>query len=453
MARRIAIIGAGIVGLTTAWKLRQAGHEVTVLEYTHQPGGAIQTTRHQGFTAERGPNSMLLNSPDVRAFIHEAGLGNDLIEANTAAKKRFVLKDGVPTPLPMSPGGFLRTSLFSPRAKLRLLREPFIRPAPADAHETMAAITRRRLGSEFLDYAVGPFVSGVFAGDPARLVARWAFPKLWRLEQEHHSFIRGAIAKSRQRRKLAGPQPQGTLVSFRGGLQTFPQKLAADLGPSLWYGVTVRSLNPVAEGWQIRWEVGGEARHANFDDIVLTPPAWALPHLPLPGDMDLAPLLAVPHPPVTIVSLGYPREAVAHPLDGFGMLIPKVENRRILGAIFASTLFPDRAPDDHVLLNVFVGGRLAPDEANLPDDQLLPMVQEELREILGATGAPAWSQVTRWPQAIPQYEGGHGAVLAHCAALEERWRGLHFAGNYRHGISVVQGCEAGLRIADSLNRA
>jgi oxygen-dependent protoporphyrinogen oxidase len=251
-----------------------------------------------------------------------------------------VVKHGAPVALPGSPPAFLATRLFSARAKLRLLAEPFI--GRASDEETVAQFVRRRLGQEFLDWAVDPFVSGVYAGDPDKLSAQAAIAKIWALEHEHGSLIRGALARV-LRGKASGPQPRGRLVSFRAGMQALPRAIAARLGDAAQVGEAVESLGRNAAG---RWEVRTAARSYEADVVVLATAAEVAAHLLAPLDEALAAeLRAIHYPPIASVALGYAREHVRHALDGFGVLIPRREGRATLGALFSSTLFPGRAPD------------------------------------------------------------------------------------------------------------
>ena len=191
----IAIIGAGISGLSAAHFLTQHGLRIAIWERENRAGGVIGTVKRNGFLAERGPNSVLDTSPALRRLIDEVGLSESVVNPGDAAKNRYIVRGGQLQALPTSPLSFLNNRLFSARAKIRLLAEPFIKPSPEDADESLAQFTRRRLGEEFLDYAVDPFVAGVFAGRADMLSVRSAFPKLHRLEQEYGSLLRGAVHK------------------------------------------------------------------------------------------------------------------------------------------------------------------------------------------------------------------------------------------------------------------
>ncbi len=449
--KRLAIVGAGITGLTAASELAAAGHAVTVFEATGRVGGAIRTVLRDGWLVEAGPNTALLRDTSLDPMIERAGLGAELQIANPAAAKRFIVRHGRPNALPQSLWGALTTPVFNFRGKLRVLAEPFIRQNRDNPDETLAAFARRRVGQEFLDYAVNPFIGGVYACAPEELCVRHALPRLWRLEQNHGSLVRGTIALMRAKRK-SGVRTKTRLVSFAGGLATLPRALAAALGDAVRLGTAVTGVARVATGWRLTFHPAGSvagaaaADTADFDAVLFTCGSAALARLDIAGRQPLAALSTLPWSSVTSLALGFRREDVAHPLDGFGMLVPAKENRRILGALFSSTLFPGRAPAGHVLLTVFVGGR-QPEYAALPDAELDTLVLAELRELIGTQGDPVFRHCSRVPLAIPKYTAAFGALSAAMDAFEHDHPGLFIAGNCRTGISLADCMAAGLAVA------
>ncbi len=428
----VLVIGAGISGLATAYFLHRKGVPVRVLEAAPGVGGCVSTLRQDGWLIERGPNSTLDNTPALGELIRALGLEGAVLEANPLAKRRYVVRKGKTLALPGSPLDFLRTPLFSAMDKLRLLKEPFVGRSEED--ETLAAFVRRRLGPGFLDWAIDPFVSGVYAGDPARLSVRAAVPKVWQLEQAHGSLIRGALVRLRARRQ-EGLQtgPVGRMLSFVQGMEMLPAAMGRALGDAVETGVSVERMEPIPSGWRV---LAG-ARSWEASQVILAVPAYAAARLLAGLDASLAGELAgIHYPPVASVALGFPRVAVEHPLDGFGCLIPSREGRRTLGALFSTTLFPERAPDGHVLLTAFIGGRRHAVALDQDDAGLVEEVVSDLTPILGLQGRPDHVRVRRWPQAIPQYEMGH---LERIARIDERlahWPGLHTRANWRDGISV-----------------
>jgi oxygen-dependent protoporphyrinogen oxidase len=438
----VIILGSGLTGLSAAVALKRRGIAVTVLESAARAGGAVQTEQSDGFLVECGPNSMMVNEPEVVSFLQEAGLDSEIIHPE--AKKRFLVRGGEPVALPSSPAGAVTTPLFSPGGKMRVLAEPFIARGNAD-DESLAGLVRRRLGGEILTYAIEPFVAGIYAGDPERLSARHAFPKLWSLEREHGSFIRGAL-----RMRRTGPQQR--MMSFRGGMGELPARLAVMLGEDLRCHARVESIAESDAGWSVTWIEEGQSKRLEAAMLICAIPAFAVPQLPwsvaVRGSLGF--LERIAYPPVSIVALGFRRADVGHLLDGFGMLVPAAEKRQILGTIFSSSLFPGRAPEGHVLLTSFVGGARQPGLAALPDDELVRLTCDDLKALLGAKGAAVFRRIIRWPRAIPQYNRGYGEILSALEKLEAAHPGLHFVGNYRGGIAAGQCIRNGLRLAEEI---
>jgi oxygen-dependent protoporphyrinogen oxidase len=434
----VLIIGGGISGLAAAWALQGGGRQVQVIEAADRPGGTIGSERVEGCLIERGPNSTLETSPLVGQLIAETGTAGGRIYANPAARKRFVLRGGRLIPVPLSPPAFLATPLFSWGAKLGLLREPFVPRAPADAEETVAQFVRRRLGAEFLDYAINPFVAGVYAGDPERLSVGAAFPRLAELEQKYGSLIRGQILGARERRRNPEKSKQAApMLSFREGMQTLTDGIAAKL-KRLALATRATGLAREDSAWVVSTEGPGGRCAYRAPVLVLAVPAEPAARLVRPFSPAAAGALeAIPYPPVAAVVSAYDRGAIAHPLDGFGFLVPEKEGRRILGTIFSSTLFENRAPEGTALLTTFVGGMRQPELAQQGEDRIADMVHGELAALIGARARPRWTQVARWMRAIPQYTLGHRERMAALEAAERELAGLHFCANYRGGISVA----------------
>lgn len=450
----VAIAGGGIWGLAAAHFLRRLapGAEVDLFEASPRPGGAVRTFRRGGFLFEAGPSSLLDNSPELRRLLAETGLDRRLVEAREAASRdRFILRDGILRRVPASPAALLRSDLFSARARLRASREPFVRRAPAGAEESLEEFVERRLGREFVDYAADPFVAGTFAGSASELCARSAFPRLWQLEQEHGSLVRGAAKLARRRGDSSGEAgPGGGILSFPDGMETLVEGLAAPLGERLHTGARLRAVSRVAGGFRLSFEGPGAPAAVTARAVLLTLPAHACGDLRL--DVTLPEGLAeIPYPPVSVVFFGYTRHPLDPPPEGLGFLVPRVEGRRILGTFWNSSVFEGRAPEGGAAFTTFVGGRRQPEIAARDDGRLVETVREELREIMGVEAAPDVVLVHRWERAIPQYVVGHRALMAGIDGLEASCPGLFVGGNFRGGISVgdcVTGAaEAARRIA------
>jgi oxygen-dependent protoporphyrinogen oxidase len=433
----VIVVGGGISGLACAWWLQQRGKRVRLLESASRAGGCIGTTQSHGCLFESGPNSILDTSPLISRLLDETAIVAERVDASPAARNRFVLRDGALVPVPLSPAAFLATPLFSARAKLRLLREPFIGRAPADSEETVAQFVRRRLGGEFLDYAINPFVGGVYAGRPEQLSLRAAFPRLHTLEQQYGSLIRGQIFGARRRaREAQKSKHAAAMFSFRNGMETLTGAIARRL-EHIELGCAVEAVVKDGSAYTVTAKADGASRRYRARAVVLAAPAYAAaPLVASIAPTAAAALQAIPYPPVAVVCSAYARDAIRHGLDGFGVLAPECEGRQILGSLFSSTLFEGRAPAGKVLLTTFVGGMRQPELARLDDAALSELVGCELGAMLGATTPPEFVQIRRWAQAIPQYTPGHSARMQAIETAERAQPGLFFCANYRGGVSV-----------------
>lgn len=450
----VIVAGAGISGLTTAWELHSAGYRTHVLEAASRAGGAIGTTREAGALVEAGPNSMLETSPLIAKLVGEIGLAAERVEANPAAKKRFILRGGRLLPVPTSPGAFFATPLFSTGTKLGLLREPFVGRYSGATEETVAGFVRRRLGPEFLDYAINPFVAGVYAGDPERLSVKAAFPRLADLEANYGSLIRGAILGARERKRNPEKSKQtASMMSFREGMQSLTDAIARRL-PAVETATRAVSYRREPDGtFVVAVEGRAGVQELRARSLVLSMPAHPTADLIAPHSPDAAESLrTIPYPPVASVVMVFGRDRVAHPLDGFGFLVPEKEKRRILGTIFSSTLFANRAPADRVVLTTFVGGTRQPELALQDDAALVATVKGELEQLVGVAGEPIAARVSRWARAIPQYNLGHLDRVARVERLADAQPGLYFCANWRGGISVGDCIKSSYAAAERIAR-
>jgi oxygen-dependent protoporphyrinogen oxidase len=454
----VAVIGGGITGLTAAFRLQQRGVPVTVYEAGGRVGGVIQSIRRNGFLAECGPNTLLETSPKIPALVRDLGLEGRRMYTDPAAENRYLVRGGKMLPLPGSLSRFLGTPLFSASAKLRLLAEPFIGRAPADGEESVAEFVRRRLGNEFLDYAIDPLVGGIYAGDPARLSVKHAFPKLHALEQKYRSLIVGQVLGARERKRRAEVSKQNAAkLSFDEGLQVLTDELGRRLGGSVLLNTPVHWVEQTEGRWHVAVSSHGGVALKEHGAVLFAGTAHRLSQLKIIAKdaPSLAGLAEIHYPPVASVVLGFKREDVAHPLNGFGVLIPRVEGFNTLGAVFSSSLFPNRAPAGHVAVTCYIGGARNPDLAARPPDELIELALKDLGRLLGAKGRPVFEHQFFYPKAIPQYNVGYGRFKELMRETETKCPGFFMAGHYRDGISLgdslVSGQDSAVRVADYLH--
>lgn len=434
----ITIIGGGISGLATAWWLKKQGYSIVLFERDAEVGGTMKTIKKDGWLVETGPNSALETTPLFKTLFADLELDGELIYANPAGKNRYIVRNGDLHPLPMSPGKFFKSKLWSVSGKLRLLKEPFV--GRASKEESIAEFVVRRLGREFLDYAINPFVAGVFAGSPEKLSVRAAFPKLYALEEKYGGLIRGQIKGARERKKRGEvAKDRAEMFSFKNGMQVLPSALQKKLGDIVRTSASVEKIEyqESSKTYTITYAHNRKPSQHQTNAVVLAVPASTAAQWIDPYDRSLAHALGkLYYPAVTEVFVGYKSSDVRRPLDGFGFLIPEKEKRKILGAIWSSTLFEGRAPKDHVAVTVFVGGSRQPEMTAYSDDELRAIVHQELKSFMKITGEPVFTHITRWEKAIPQYHLGHLQTVEQIVQFEQKHPGLFLSGNYRDGISV-----------------
>ncbi len=453
--RSVAVIGAGITGLTAAFYLKRKGIPVTVYEASDRAGGVIRSLRKDGYLAEFGPNTILATSPKIMQLVEDAGLASRKLNPDPKAAARYVVRYRKPMAMPASPLGFFTTGLFTTSAKLAVLREPFVAPRRDGKEESIAEFVVRRLGREFLDQAIDALVAGVYAGDPARLSVTHAFPKLARIEQEYGSLIKGQILGARARKKRGEvAKDRAPKFSFDTGLQLLPDTLATILGSDLALNSELRKLAKVADGWSLTIRNGNEETEVEHSAVVYAGTAYQLAKLQIAGAtaIDLSMFSEIRYPPVASVVLGFRREDITHSCQGFGMLVPKVEGFKILGTIFSSSLFPNRAPAGHLTLTTYIGGERFPELASLPAEKLVEITCDDLKVLLGVRGRPTFQHTVLYSKAIPQYNVGFGRFREAMTELENRLPGFYLAGHYRDGVSLGDSMVSGCNIAEHVEK-
>jgi len=438
---RTAVVGAGISGLTLAWALRSRGVPVMVLESEARVGGVIRSSLEEGFVLESGPNGLLDRDGAVARLANQLGIGGLLRTASPAADRRAVFVRGKVRILPTKPPQLLASNILPWWAKLRLMLEPLSRRGPVGVDESLAHFGRRHFGRHVTETLLDAVQTGIFAGDSDRLSVRAAFPRLHHMERSHRSLMLAAKAMRR-----SSPGAPVRLASFEGGIETLPRALATALGDALRVSAPVRALEPADGGWRVRYDGGA----GQFERVVLALPPRISAELLRPLDPSIATALEAIHSvPISVVHLGW-RPSLSPDPQGFGVLIPAREQRRILGIIFVSSAYPFRAPGGGTLLTTLVGGAHGAPWAALPDGELVTLVRDELRAILGVERPPDLVRIVRWPHAIPQYEVGHQGRLDAISAALRRQHGLVLAGSALRGPGVADCVRESLALADTI---
>jgi protoporphyrinogen/coproporphyrinogen III oxidase len=438
-ASKILVIGGGISGLACAWRLHQLGLPVLLLERNSRFGGVIDTIDQDGFRFDIGPQSFT-NTPAVSELIEELGLGGELLTADPRAP-RYILKHGRLVPAPLNPSELLMSSLLSLRTKLRIISEPFRRTRPPQTDESIAAFIRRKFGADLLENLVAPFVSGVWAGDPEKLGLGSSFPSIRELEERHGSVIRGLI-KQRHR----GGGKRASLCNFRGGLRTLITGLTKQLGASAIAGAEIIAIRRPAgtnkSMFEVDYNIGGATESVSIPALVMATPPDETARLlngvaPRFGEV----LRRIEYAGVAQVSAGYGLEQINYwnaekGLEGFGFLVPRTEGLRLLGTVWNSSLFAERAPHGMTSFTSFLGGTTDPEIVSKSSDEIAAITHSELTSVLGLTDVPASQRVTAWPRALPQYHIGHQNVIQSLRDLCSRTPGIFLAGNYFAGPSI-----------------
>ncbi len=438
MSKKVVVLGAGISGLTPAYFLAKEGFDVTVLEKKREVGGSVETIKEQGFLFDRGPNSGLETTPVLSKIVSDLKLGDDLVYANKEASKRYILRDNMLHPLPMSPPAFLKTRLFSGKAKLRLFAEPFIGRSKEGYYQSIADFVKRRLGQEFLDYAINPFVAGVYAGNPEELSVQSSFPKLYELEEKYGGLIVGTVKSIKERKQRAEKSKQSArMFSFAEGMQKLPNAIASYLGDRVHTFCDVTSIQKSGKGFKIKYNNAGHLKEIDCDVLLSTLPAYTAAELFKSWDDKLTEHFnAVYYPPVLALMLGYNKESIRQSLDGFGFLVPAKERRSFLGAIWSSIIFPNRADEDKAAFTLFVGGARDPEVGNIDKEILIKKVRGEFEKIMGITEDPVYTGYKYWTKSIPQYNIGYIEHERYFDEFEKNNPGVFLSGNYRGGISI-----------------
>jgi len=433
---RVAIIGGGISGISTAFLLENLKNElnldmeITIIEKRLRWGGSIETSREDGFIVEAGPNGFLDSKPHTLELLSMAGLSNNLVRSNDLARKRYIMRNGILHRLPENPPMFFKTKLLSFSAKMRILSEYFIQKSVLE-DESVADFARRRLGKEALEYLISPMVSGIFAGDPEKMSLRSCFPIIRDLEINYGGLFKGMIKK---KGKKSGPSgPGGILTSYKDGLDNMITDLLESTSITKMLNTEVFSIDKKINRYILNTNKG----IMEFDKIFINAPAYAVSQMLSVLDKDLSrDLNNITYPPVFVAGFIFKPEDLEDPLDGFGYLIPHSENKRILGALFDSSIFPDRTRDGYKIVRTIMGGDKNRWIIEKSDDELIRMAFDDIKETLKIKREPYKIKYFRWEKAIPQYYIGHYKIVEKVEEFYKKFDDIFIGGNILYGVGI-----------------
>ena len=457
--RRVVVIGGGISGLAAAHRLIELNPalDLTLIEASGRLGGTLHTEQRDGFLLERGPDSFISEKPEAVALAKRLGLESHLIETNPDHRRSFIVRNGRLRPVPegfqlLAPSRiwpFLTTDIFSLAGKARMSADLFLprKITNGSNDESLASFVRRRLGREALERMAQPMVGGIYTADPETLSLRATLPRFLDMERDHRSLILAMLRKGRSQTGTSGAR-YSLFLSFDQGIQVLVDALAEAMpGCQVQLNTKVVAIERQS-GFLIKTE---KEDTIEADALCLALPAYISAQLLQTIDQSLASQLKqINYASTATINLAYRRDAIQHPLDGFGFVVPFIEKRSLIACTFSNVKFPGRAPKDHLLLRAFVGGALQPDMFALEEPEMLKRVEQDLRELLQINGKPLFAEVSKWEESMPQYQVGH---LDRIAAIENQLAqlpNLSLAGNAYRGAGIPDCIRSGETAAEKL---
>jgi protoporphyrinogen oxidase len=435
----IIVIGAGLTGLTAAFRLKEKVHNVHIIECMAHVGGQIHSHKSRGFTFESGPNTGTISTPEVAELFRDINDDCHILTARKESEIRYIWKGNRFRTLPSGLFSAIATPLFSWYDKFRILGEPF-RAVGQNPDESVGELARRRLGQSYLDYAVDPFLSGIYAGDPMTLVTRHALPKLYHLEQDYGGFIRGAIAKARQPKSDRDRLATKKVFSAVGGMSSITDALAEKVGSeNITLSASNAQVKPIENGWSVSFNTPDGNKTITAKKVISTVGAYNLPALfPFIDEKEMNKITNLNYAPVAQVAVGI-KDIESVQIKGFGGLVPSREKRNVLGILFPSAIFDNRAPENGAMLSFFIGGMRRKELVSQSDAKLEALVEKELHEMLKLPKGtqPDLIRIFRHKHAIPQYEQNSGERFDAIKKIERTYQGLYLVGNIKDGISMA----------------
>ncbi len=466
--KRIAVIGGGISGLAAAWQLSRAPNvETTLLEASDRVGGVLETIYDQGFVIERSADNFATLIPDALDFCRETGFESQLIRPKANDRRAFVLNRGRILPIPlgfslMQPtriDSMLLTGTLSLAGKLRLAKEFFIPRRDSDEDESLESFAIRRLGQEAFENLVEPIVSGIFTADPRTLSMQATMPQFVEMERLHGGLIRGHLrSRKTQAKQIAGRASGARYDQFMApaaGMSHWVQHIVQSLPPKcVQLGCSVRSVIPTINApSELRWRLDTSRGPMNFDALVISLPAARTAELLKDSYPMLSSMVGgIQYASSAVAVLIVDKADLQRRIDGFGLIVPRKEGRRVLAISYSSNKYAGRTPDDQILLRLFLGGAMAPELVNESDARLQEMAEEELRAILGWIGRKTrWQSIVRWKNAMPQYFVGHVQRVAEMERIVGTLPGLQLCGAAYRGVGIPQCIRDGRRAASGVS--
>ncbi len=435
-SKSVCVLGAGLCGVSVTWQQEHFGKKVHLIEASNRLGGVLQSKKENGYLLDYGANTFNLRLQETNDLLKKMGVLNHAVDANPKANKRFIVRNGKIIPLPQSIFSFLTSNFLSPIGKLRLFLEPFIAKGNFNGNESVSEFIKRRLGKEALDYCANPFIGGIYASKPESLSLAHAFPSLYEMEKNSRSIFLGSIKAKSERKNIA----KSRLISFTNGMEEIVSLISSEIKSKVSMGHKVVKIEKLEMGWKISSRFKNNHLIENiYDEVVCTLPAHKLQDIEWKGlkrSENIEIISNTPDYPLNLVYLGFDREQVKKDLDGFGFLVPSKENMNILGALFSSTLFPDRAPKGKVLLTAFVGGERMSGLTELNDLQTYDLVLRDLSKLLKIDGTPDFKHIKRWKRGIPLPDNQMGIRKHAAQQLERSNPGLTFSGSHLTGVSL-----------------
>ncbi len=453
----VLIIGGGISGLSALHFLKQndSSLKIKLYEADTRLGGTIGTDKIDGFSLDWGPNGFLDREPLTLELVEQLGITDSLERANDNVSNRFILRGGKLRPVPMSPPKFMTSSILPVSGRLRVMMEPFAKARPEGIDESIYDFVKRRIGVQAADYLVQPMVSGVYGGVADRLSLKSCFPIMREMEDEYGSLFKAMIAKAKKakaaKKKSGSPSgPGGWLTSFKGGLYTVIEQFKKNYQDDISCSMRAKSITKQDDAYLVTFEDGTEVTTKH---IILATPTYKAADLVTKFSTPLAQSLnSIPYAPISVVCLGYKKDDIEHKLDGFGFLVPKKENLKILGSIWTSSIFSNRAPEGMVQFRTMIGGDGDHESINLSDAELIKTIENDLNSIVGINGKPVLTKIYRWAQGIPQFKIGHADIMVKLEQELEKQGNVYLTGNAYYGISLNDCIKQSFKIAKQITQ-